>query len=203
MANLIYLRCSTRDQSIEHQRHTLSQITGMTPDREYQDQSVSGAVIATKRPGFAKMLEFMRDGDTVYVTAIDRLGRDSIDIQQTFRDHFKAKNVRLYVHGLGYIEGEMGELILTLLAQFAQMERNRIIERTASGRETAKAALLATGKTHRGKTSMGRPPLYDPTTVIEWRTKNEASIAMTAKHFGISASSVKRFARLAGTEPVA
>lgn len=199
MARIAYYRCSTRDQSVEHQRHAL----GGSFDREFEDVAVSGATTAAQRPGFMRMLDFMREGDEVWITAIDRLGRDSIDIQQTFRDHFQAKGVRLWVQGLGYIEGEIGTFILTLLTQIAQMERNRIAERCASGRETAKLALLATGKTHRGKTSMGRPALYDPATVMEWRTKNEASIAVTAKHFGISASSVKRFARLTGSEPVA
>lgn len=191
MARIAYYRCSTRDQSVEHQRHAL----GGNFEREYQDEGVSGAIVAAKRPGFATMLAYMRDGDTVYVTAIDRLGRDSIDIQQTYRDHFKAKNVRLYVNGLGYIEGEMGELILTLLAQFAQMERNRIIERTASGRALARESLETTGKTHRGKTSLGRPAQHDGAAVVAWRKANHASIADTAQHFDISLSSVKRFAR--------
>jgi putative DNA-invertase from lambdoid prophage Rac len=191
MANIAYFRVSTADQSIESQRHTL----GQTFDREYHDAATSGAVIATKRPGFAKMVEFMREGDTVYVTAIDRLGRDSIDVQQTYRDHFKAKGVRLYVHGLGFIEGETGELILTLLAQFAQMERNRIIARAAGGRALAKESLEKTGKTHRGKASLGRPSETDGAAVVAWRKANHASIADTAQHFDISLSSVKRFAR--------
>lgn len=199
MARIAYYRCSTRDQSIDHQRNAL----GGSFDREYEDEGVSGAIVATKRPGFARMLEFMRDGDTVYVTAIDRLGRDSIDIQTTFRDHFKAKGVRLFVQGLGFIEGEMGDLILALLAQFAQMERNRIASRTADGRELARETLAKTGKTHRGKASLGRPVEIDPVKVLDWRRDNGASIAQTAAHFNISTSSVKRFARVIGKEPVA
>lgn len=191
MARLAYYRVSTRDQSIDHQRHAL----GGSFDREYQDEGVSGAIVAAQRPGFAKLLEFMREGDEVYVTAIDRLGRDSIDVQQTYRDHFKAKNVRLFVLGLGYIEGEMGELILTLLAQFAQMERNRIAERCASGLALAKDSLARTGMTHKGKLSLGRRPKHDAETVNAWRRDNEASITATAAHFNISTSTVKRLAR--------
>ena len=192
MANIAYYRCSTVDQSIEHQRHALA----ATFDREFIDEGKSGSIVVAKRPAFAKMLEFIREGDTVYVTAIDRIGRDSIDIQTTYRDHFKAKGIRLYVHGLGYIEGEMGELILTILSQLAQMERNRIIERTQSGLDTAKDSLKRTGLTHRGKTSLGRPTKVDPKTVNQWRTDNQASIAQTAKHFDISTDSVKRHKRL-------
>lgn len=193
MTNIAYFRVSTADQTIESQRHQLA----AKFDREYSDEAVSGAIVAAKRPGFAKMLDYMREGDTVHVTAIDRLGRDSIDIQMVYRDYFKAKGVALVVLGLGRIEGEMGEFFLTLMAQMAQMERNRIMSRTKAGREAARASLEATGKTHRGKSSLGRPFAHDPSTVVKWRADNGASIAVTAKHFGVSVSTVKRCERLA------
>ncbi|MGJ8482301.1 recombinase family protein [Sphingobium yanoikuyae] len=193
MTNIFYYRVSTLDQSIESQRHQLGAKPG---DREFSDEAVSGATVAAKRPGFAAMLDYMRQGDTVHVAAIDRLGRDSIDIQVTYRDHFKAKGVILHVAGLGRIEGEMGEFFLTLLAQMAQVERNRIMSRTKAGREAARASLEATGRTHRGKSSLGRPFAHAPSTVSEWRKKNGASIAATAQHFGVSVSTVKRCERI-------
>jgi putative DNA-invertase from lambdoid prophage Rac len=189
MSKIAYYRVSTADQSIESQRHAL----GNDFDREFSDEATSGAVIAAQRPGFAAMLSYMRDGDTIYVTAIDRLGRDSIDIQMTYRDHIKAKGVRLYVSGLGLIEGEMGEFFLTLLAQMAQMERNRITARCQAGREAARASLEATGRTHRGKASLGRQPTHDAATVSKWRRDNGQSIAATASHFGVSKATVKRY----------
>ncbi|MDF0540752.1 recombinase family protein [Sphingobium sp. H39-3-25] len=194
MTKIAYYRVSTLDQSIESQRHQL----GDHFDKEFQDHAVSGAVIAAKRPGFAKLLDYMREGDTVYVTAIDRLGRDSIDIQMTFRDHFKAKGVRLYVNGLGLIDGEMGEFVLALLAQLAQMERNKITSRTQAGREAARASLKATGKTHRGKVSLGRSPTHDASMVVKWRQDNAASIKKTAEHFGVSVATVKRYCQKVG-----
>ena len=199
MAKIAYYRCSTLDQSVESQRHTL----GGSFDKEFEDGAVSGAIIASKREGFAAMMAYAREGDTIYVTAIDRLGRDSIDIQTTYRDMIKARNIRLYVNGLGYIEGEMGELILTLMAQFAQMERNRILTRTSAGRELARETLQRTGKTHRGKGSLGRPSATDGAAVVAWRKANNASITETAAHFNISPSSVTRFGRAIGTESFA
>jgi putative DNA-invertase from lambdoid prophage Rac len=87
----------------------------------------------------------------------------------------------------------VGELIIAVLAQVADMERQRIAERTANGREVARAALAATGKTHRGKESLGRPFMIDPKTVEAWRIENGASIRDTAQHFDLSASTVKRY----------
>jgi putative DNA-invertase from lambdoid prophage Rac len=78
------------------------------------------------------------------------------------------------------------------------MERQRIIERTAQGREAARAALAATGKTHRGKASLGRPHAADPRAVRKWREENAASIAKTAQHFCLSVATVKRYCVASG-----
>ena len=104
----------------------------------------------------------------------------------------------LHVHGIGPIAGEPGKLVLALLAQLAEMERARITERTESGRKLARETLQTTGKTHRGKSSLGRPFTRDPAEIVAWRTANQASISKTAEHFGISIATVKRAATLTG-----
>lgn len=185
---IVYYRVSTKGQSIDAQRSTLS---GARPDKEFSDVGVSGAVVAANRPGFAALLEYAREGDTVYVAAIDRLGRDAIDVQQTVRTLID-RGVAVEVEGLGTIGRGVGELILAVLAQVANMERTRITDRTASGREVAMASLAATGLTHRGKTSMGRPVETAPALIREWRKANNASLAKTATHFGVSVATVKR-----------
>ena len=189
---IAYFRVSTTGQSIEAQRAEL----GGNFDREFLDIGVSGAVLARQRPAMAELLDYARSGDTVFVYAVDRLGRDSIDIQQTVRD-LDNKGVALHVHGIGPIAGEAGKLVLALLAQLAEMERAKILERTESGRKLARETLQTTGKTHRGKESMGRPFTHQPAEIVAWRAANQASIAKTAEHFGISIATVKRAATLA------
>lgn len=188
---IAYFRVSTTGQSIEAQRAEL----GGNFDREFLDIGVSGAVLARQRPAMAELLDYARRGDTVFVYAVDRLGRDSIDIQQTVRD-LANKGVALHVHGIGPIAGEAGKLVFALLAQLAEMERAKILERTESGRKLARETLQTTGKTHRGKESMGRPFTHQPAEIVAWRTANQASIAKTAEHFGISIATVKRAATL-------
>lgn len=185
-----YYRVSSTDQSVEAQRHSM----GGDFDMEFQDEGVSGAVPAAERPGFAAMLQSirsMRKKPELHVYAVDRLGRDSIDVQTTVRD-LRAMGVRVCVHGLGCIEGDAGELMLAMLAQFAQMERNRIRARADAGREAARASLEATGRTHKGKASLGRPVEHDAAAIAAWRLEHGASISTTAKHFGVSDSTVKR-----------
>ena len=78
---IAYFRVSTADQSLDAQRSAM----GGDFDQVFMDEGVSGAVPAAQRPGFAAMLKAVRSGDTVHVYAIDRLGRDAIDVQATVR----------------------------------------------------------------------------------------------------------------------
>jgi len=185
---LAYYRVSTSDQTIDAQRHAM----GGTFDREFKDEGVSGGTMAAERPGFSKLLEQVREGDTVCVYAVDRLGRDALDVQATVR-RLLDKGVAVEVHGLGIIARGVGELILAVLAQVAEMERRRIAERTEAGRAAAKTSLAATGKTHRGKDSLGRPKAQDGAAVVAWRKANGASIKDTARHFNVSEATVKRY----------
>ena len=193
MHRIAYYRVSTTEQSIESQRTAL----GGPFDEEYKDEGVSGATLAATRPGFGKLLSRIRTGDTLYVYAVDRLGRDAIDVQSTVRDLLNT-GVTVHIHGLGPIVGGVGELILAVLAQVGDMERKKINERTAAGRVTAREHLERTGLTHKGKASMGRPLEADPLEIKKWKAENKASIAVTAKHFGLSLSTIKRYCAVIG-----
>lgn len=197
MAKIAYLRVSTGDQSVEAQRAAL----GCAFDKEFSDHGVSGAVPAAKRPAFAQLLAYVREGDEVHVYAVDRLGRDALDVQATVRALLE-KGVAVEVRGLGRIGKGVGELILAVLAQVADMERGRIVERCDAGRAAARAALEATGKTHRGKLGLGRPVAADAAEVARWRSDAGASIAATAQHWGLSAATVKRYCRGAAAKAV-
>ena len=183
MSNIAYYRVSTADQSIESQRAAM----GGTFDEEFDDVGVSGAILAAKRPGFAKLLAFIRKGDMLHVYAVDRLGRDALDVQSTVRA-LLGKGVAVHVQGLGVMAKGAGELILAVLAQVADMER----QRTAAGRHVARESLLRTGLTRRGKESLGRPVKADAGEVARWRREGGASLARTAAHWSLSLATVKR-----------
>jgi len=187
---IAYYRVSTSDQSIEAQRSAM----GGPFDEEFKDEGVSGGTLAANRPGFSALLSKLRRGDEVHVYAVDRLGRDALDVQSTVR-RMLDEDVTLHVHGLGPIGRGVGEVILAVLAQMADMERGKIAERTAAGREAARRCLSETGKTHRGKDSLGRPKAANDAVVVSWRRQNGASIAETARHFGVSRATVKRYCR--------
>lgn len=190
MSHIAYYRVSSNSQSIEAQKASLTHAKLIS--KEFTDTGISGSIHAANRPGFAALLDYVREGDTIHVYAVDRLGRDAIDVQTTIRT-LLLKGVTVEVNGIGSIGPGVGELIVAVLAQVADMERARINERTASGRSLAKSSLAATGKTHRGKESLGRPAKANAATVRAWRADNAASISQAAAHFGISDSTVKRY----------
>lgn len=190
MSRIAYYRVSTLEQSVASQRSALSG----NFEREFIDEGVSGAIPAAERPAFAEMLRFVREGDSLHLYSVDRLGRDALDVQHTVRELIK-RGVAVEIHGLGRIAEGVGELILAVLAQVADMERKRINERTASGRKVAQELLATTGKTQHGKQSMGRPTAANCNEVKAWRGEKQASISQTAEHFKLSTATVKRYCK--------
>ena len=81
------------------------------------------------------------------------------------------------VHGLGCIEGDAGELMLAMLAQFAQMERNRIRARADAGRAKARESLVVpTRKDYIiTKNPSGRPVEHDAAAIAAWRQEHGVS----------------------------
>ncbi|MFT2330025.1 recombinase family protein [Escherichia coli] len=180
MATIGYLRVSTNDQSVEAQKHSLESTHRI--DRFYEDAGVSGAVKALERPGFKSMAEYLREGDTLVVAAIDRLGRDTVDVLVTV-EALQAKGISIISKREGFdLSTAIGKAMLTMLAAVAELDRANIKARQMAGIEKAKAA---------GK-ALGREKTIDDAEVARWRKEAQASIQATSEHFGISPASVKR-----------
>lgn len=180
MTTLAYVRVSTEDQSTEAQRHSISQLHNV--EHWYADEAISGAIKALQRPGFAELFKFARKGDTLIVSAIDRLGRDTIDVLETV-EALKAKGVAVVSMREGFdLSSPIGKAMLTMLAAVAELERSSIKARQMAGIERARA---------QGK-KLGAPKRIDDQAVASWRAANQATIQETATEFGISIAAVKR-----------
>lgn len=91
------------------------------------------------RPEFDKLISLLRNGDTLIVTKLDRLGRTSEGMIHLIKD-LLARNITIKVLNMGTIENTpVGRMIVTFLAGFAEMERDLIVERTTAGRAYKKA----------------------------------------------------------------
>ncbi|MCM3325045.1 recombinase family protein [Cytobacillus kochii] len=92
----------------------------------------------TDRPIFTQLLEELQEGDTLVVTKLDRLARNTKEGIEVIESLF-ARGVKVHVLNVGLLENTtMGEFFLTTLLAVAQMERNLIVERTQEGKVLAK-----------------------------------------------------------------
>jgi len=175
-----YARVSSDDQTCENQRLTIE--ARYPAPRWYQDDAVSGSVPALQRPALAEVLKLAKDGDTVVVVAIDRLGRNTMDVLATV-ETLKKKGVSVVSLRENFdLATPFGGFMLTLLAGLATLERETIKERQLAGIKRARLE---------GK-NLGKVKTIDDKEVAKWRADNNASIKQTSAHFGISLSSVKR-----------
>ncbi len=177
---IAYVRVSTDDQTTENQRRVVEARYNIA--KWFVEEGVSGSIPASQRPAMRALLAYVREGDTVVVTAIDRLGRNTIDVLNTV-EYLKAKKVSVVSMREGFdLATSAGKFMLTMLAAVAELERENIKARQMAGIERARAE---------GK-NLGREKVINDAEVRQWRQANCASIKATAEHFGISTASVKR-----------
>lgn len=181
-----YLRVSTLDkgQTVENQRIAIRD-AGFAIDFVYPENGVSGSIRAKERPEFAKMLEAVVSGDTVVVSAIDRLGRDAEDILNTVNT-FQKMGVRVCVLNLGTVDitSTMGKAFVTMLSALAEMERNNLRERTRQG-------LI---RTKEEGTYVGRPLVIHPDILerIVFEKSKDVSVECLAYDFNIPKKTIYR-----------
>lgn len=134
MANICYIRCSSEDQNTERQHELFK---GIKIDQCFEEK-VSGKNIKD-RPELIKMMNYLRNGDTLYVESISRFGRslhDLIDlIEQLNEKGVKFKSLK---EGDFDTTTPQGKLIFSIFSSLAEFERETIRERQAEGIAIAK-----------------------------------------------------------------
>ena len=137
MAKIGYARVSTSDQNMDRQLELLKQV-----DKLFQE-AVSG--VSKDRPQLKAMLDYIREGDIVVVTELERLGRNNQELTEIM-NQIQTKGATLEVLNLPTLRGIeddnlrrlLNNLILELYKYQAQAERERIKERQAQGIAIAK-----------------------------------------------------------------
>jgi DNA invertase Pin-like site-specific DNA recombinase len=164
MARIGYARVSTIDQDLDSQLAKLK-AEGCEVIRS---EKVSGAT-REGRTELATILDFLRPGDELVVTRLDRLGRDTRDVLNLI---YECEQKGAFVTVLDphvSTRGEMGHIVLTVLGMVAQMERRFIKERQRDGIEKAKAR----GTYQGGKRRLNRDKILS----LHMQGKGPAAIA--------------------------
>lgn len=101
---------------------------------------------STDREGLDLLRMKVEDGDVVLVKNLDRLGRDTADMIQLIKEfHAQGVAVRFIDDGIS-TDGDMGQMVVTILSAVAQAERRRILERTNEGRQEARLKGIRFGR---------------------------------------------------------
>ena len=137
-----YARVSTSQQSLDIQIKALKD-AGVKANRIFTDKA-SGS--STDRDGLDLLRVKVEKGDVILVKKLDRLGRDTADMIQLIKE-FDAQGVavRFIDDGIS-TDGDMGQMVVTILSAVAQAERRRILERTNEGRQDAKMKGIKFGR---------------------------------------------------------
>lgn len=149
MANIGYARVSTKEQNVDDQRRRLIE-AGCAPADVFVDIGVSGKLAS--RPEWDRAMAYMRPGDTLVVTKLDRAGRSVRHLLElSERLSSEGKALRILDQGID-TNTAIGRMFYTILGALAEFERELIIERTHEGLRTAKLA---------GKKAGPKPKLSD------------------------------------------
>ena len=190
MSKIGYIRVSTEHQETARQQEIMD---GYQVDRIFSEKiSVStqnASQFAKDRPQLRAMLDYVREGDTLYIESISRLGRSTKDLLNII-DTLTDKGVTLISHKEKIdTDTPTGKFMLTVFAALSQLEREQLKQRQREGIEIAKA---------QGKYT-GRKPIEIDWTRFgqlygEWRAKN-----ITGRDFmrrmGLSANTFYRRVR--------
>lgn len=133
MARIGYARVSTIDQDLDIQLQRLM----AEGCQIIRSEKVSGAS-RDGRTELATVIEFLRPGDELVVTRLDRLGRDTRDVLNIVHDCEERGAYVTILDPFVTTKGEMGSITLTVLGMVAQMERRFIKERQREGIKRAK-----------------------------------------------------------------
>jgi DNA invertase Pin-like site-specific DNA recombinase len=181
MAKVGYARVSTKDQSLDLQLDALKE---HCVERIYSEKMTG---TKADRPQLQEMLKYLREGDTVVVWKLDRIGRsmkDLVNIVNGFQEHG--------IHFVSLKENidtssATGKLIFNIFASLAEFERDILSERTRAGLESAKARGRIGGRPSKGREKV--------TLAMKMYDSKQYSITEITEATGISKTSLYRFLR--------
>ncbi|PFR88900.1 recombinase family protein [Priestia megaterium] len=160
-----YIRVSTEQQNLEQQKELLSE-KGI--ERWYEEK-VSGKNM--DRPEFQKMMDWVREGDEIYIRDFSRLARSTKDLLNIVTE-LKERGVKIHsIKDNIDTTTAHGEMMLTVLAAMNQFERENLLERQREGIEIAKRK----GK-YKGRKKVEKPSNWDE-VIEKWKSRKITATA--------------------------
>jgi DNA invertase Pin-like site-specific DNA recombinase len=195
MSRVKYIRISSADQNASRQETNSGKFDKVFIDR------CSGSIKLSERKEGKKLLKAIEAGQVseVHCSSIDRLGRNLIDVL-TMLELFNQQHINLYVENIGMFSMISGKpnhtfkMILSVLGNVAEMEREFILERQKQGIEIAKAKGVYKGRLYGSK--MSDQDLLDKYKKVVTELKKGESLRRAAKLGECSLGTAQRVQKL-------
>lgn len=188
-----HIRVSTREQNEQRQLIALRAF-GIEEERIFMDKQ-SGKDFTRK--GYRRLIRKLKNGDTLVIKSIDRLGRNYEEILEQWRIITKEKQAAIVVLDMPLLDTKqsrdltgtlIADIVLQLLSYVAQTEREFIRQRQAEGIAAAK----------RNGVRFGRKPMERPAAFCEiqkqWQDQ-KISARAAARELGVTHSTFLRWAQ--------
>jgi DNA invertase Pin-like site-specific DNA recombinase len=195
VTTLLYARVSTVEQTLEHQR-TQAEAAGFKIDRMVADHGISGVhTRLAERPEGKRLFDILRNGDTLVVRWVDRLGRNYEDVCDTIREFMRRGVViRTVINGLAFdgatkdpMQRAVRDALIAFMAATSQANAEAIKEAQRAG--------IALAKAKDGEAKYrGRKPSFSRsqfTATLDMLNQN-SGVASIAKATGLSRQSIYR-----------
>ena len=174
-------RVSTFEQKLESQIEVLKEAGA----EEVFQEKFTGTTV--ERPQFNLVLKKLENGDTLIVTKLDRLARNTREVLEIVQSLFN-RGIKVHILNIGLIDNTpTGQLIFTIFSAFAQFEREIILERQKEGIKIAAAQGKYKGRVHKLNPDQAQALRQ------AWDEKKYSSKVELAKAFGISRQAVYRY----------
>jgi DNA invertase Pin-like site-specific DNA recombinase len=163
VSTVLYARVSTADQTLAHQR-TQAEQAGFAIDLEVADHGVSGVSTRLRdRPEGRRLFDLLREGDTLVVRWVDRLGRNYADVTDTIREFMRrGVIIRTVISNMTFdgatrdpMQMAVRDALIAFMAATAQAQAEATREAQRGGIEAAKA------KPQGERPYLGRKPTFD------------------------------------------
>lgn len=177
MVHIGYARVSSTGQSLEVQRDKLQHC-----DKAFEEKK---SATLDKHPRLDACLEYLREGDTLVVSRLDRLARSTLQLCR-IAEELESRGIHLQVLDQNIDTSDAtGRLLFNMLGVIAQFETEIRAERQADGIQKAK---------ERG-VKFGPEKKLDPQQIIELQSRREEGVLIKTlmKDYGLSKASVYRY----------
>jgi DNA invertase Pin-like site-specific DNA recombinase len=195
MSKVKYIRVSTEEQNTGRQ-----EVNAKDFSKIYIDKT-SGSIQFTERKEAKKLLADIESGivTEIHISSIDRLGRNIIDIL-TMVEYFNQESIKLFVENIGMFSlidnkpNPSFKMIVSVLGNVAEMERNNMLERQRQGIELAKANGVYKGRLYGSK-------INDTDFLLKYKAvvkelKNGESLRRASKIGGCSLGTAQKILKL-------